>query len=706
MIIRRTKIGMLVSLAFYVAATTTTLAVTIAPANAQSVTSPNCTTNGTEIGNDAYALTCGSTATNTGNGGAIAGGQGASASSNSVVIGNGSSDNLNNGNSIYGSANQSFDATNTIVGGNNTIGAAATNGSGANVENVLLGYSNSLTGTVNNYVGTLGQIKGSDNNGMGFGVLVNGSFNNFLGNGVRITTGGAVALGSGTTVAGANGVAVGFSASTPDANSVALGANSITDGRTYEVSIANATGINGSPFTRVLTGLAPGVNGNDAVNMNQFNGLNTTVTQIGAAQINMGIALTGVANSFGGGAAYDTATGLWTSPTYNVGGNTYHDVGSALTNLDGRLTTAENNITNLQSGSGGSTTNAVTYDSASKTDVTLAGTNGTAIHNVAAGSNPLDAVNYSQLSNVQNQVNVNTQGIYNLGIASAGMANAFGGGANFNGTTFTGPTYSLASGTYTNVGSALNGLQGQITGLQNQVNNLPTGGGTTGPSTDNNAVHYANGTGSGDININGGGQIHNVNSGTANTDAANVGQMNQAISTSASNTLSQANTYTDNKFNQVQKAQKVQAIDYDKTTPTDLVVNDGARISNLSDGIANSDAATVGQVNNAIAPIQNQVNNQQNQISDLYNKYGDLKNRINAVGASAMAASSLVPMPGSSVGEVQVGAAIGTYGGESAIAVGGFYNAGNAMYNLKVTAGTHGGVGAGIGATFRLNNLF
>ena len=95
--------------------------------------------------------------------------------------------------------------------------------------------------------------------------------------------------------------------------------------------------------------------------------------------------------------------------------------------------------------------NAVLYNSAAKTGVTLGGAGATtpvSLTNVAAGSltpTSTAAVNGSQ---------INTLG--------TSVANNFGGGSTFNTTTgaVTSPTYTISVATYNNVGSALNAITG------------------------------------------------------------------------------------------------------------------------------------------------------------------------------------------------------------------------------------------------------
>ncbi|WP_414144164.1 ESPR-type extended signal peptide-containing protein, partial [Burkholderia territorii] len=115
-----------------------------------------------------------------------------------------------------------------------------------------------------------------------------------------------------------------------------------------------------------------------------------------------------VAGALGGGAAVG-ADGTITAPTYTIGGTDLHNVGDALTNLDGRTQANSDGLSDLRDklSDGGvidPTTGeslAVTYTDANKTAVQL-GNTGTpvTVQNVAAGAlsaTSTDAVNGSQL---------------------------------------------------------------------------------------------------------------------------------------------------------------------------------------------------------------------------------------------------------------------------------------------------------------------
>jgi autotransporter adhesin len=118
------------------------------------------------------------------------------------------------------------------------------------------------------------------------------------------------------------------------------------------VNVATASGgtsVNfaGTAGDRQLRGVGAGVVDNDAVNIGQ---------------------LKPVIDGIGGGATIDPVTGVVTGPTYNIGGNTYNNVGDALTNVDGRTTINEGDILNLKNGTSGLVTQKELTGIGSSTD--------------------------------------------------------------------------------------------------------------------------------------------------------------------------------------------------------------------------------------------------------------------------------------------------------------------------------------------------
>nr|WP_264164673.1 YadA-like family protein [Burkholderia cenocepacia] len=137
-----------------------------------------------------------------------------------------------------------------------------------------------------------------------------------------------------------------------------MGTNSVADAD-------NTVSVGSTAVQRRITNLGAGTGATDAVNVSQ---------------------LTGVTNALGGGAAVGADGGI-TNPTYNVGGTDYHNVGDALDAL---------------ASSGIGNPNAVIYDDATKSTVTLGGTGAAApvaLKNVADAKDDHDALNLGQLKN-------------------------------------------------------------------------------------------------------------------------------------------------------------------------------------------------------------------------------------------------------------------------------------------------------------------
>lgn len=140
--------------------------------------------------------------------------------------------------------------------------------------------------------------------------------------------------------------------------------------------------------------LAAGTAATDAVNLSQ---LDAATAGLGNADWQH------LVSWFGGGAAYNATTSVFTAPTFTVQGNEYHDVASAFGAVDGSLTNLQSEIDNITitpPGSGGTDNNAVHYDGSSGKSVTLKGSGGTTIHNVAAGTATTDAANVGQVQAV------------------------------------------------------------------------------------------------------------------------------------------------------------------------------------------------------------------------------------------------------------------------------------------------------------------
>ena len=174
----------------------------------------------------------------------------------------------------------------------------------------------------------------------------------------------ATAIGAGARSTQEGALALGADAAATHAGSAAIGYHSATD-RDNSVSFGSAGAL------RQLTFVAAGTQATDAVNLGQLQAAIGGIASVDLAP---------VASAFGGGAAY--AGGVFTPPSYAIQGIDYHDVGAAFAAINTWMT---------------SNANGVQYDDASKRHVTLQGSGGTQVHNLAAGTAATDAVNKAQL---------------------------------------------------------------------------------------------------------------------------------------------------------------------------------------------------------------------------------------------------------------------------------------------------------------------
>jgi autotransporter adhesin len=309
---------------------------------------------------------------------------------------------------------------------------------------------------------------------VGFGAQAVGARTVAMGWAANASATDALAFGYYTSASANGAVALGAGANASGTNSVALGFGSVANR-------GNAVSVGTTGSERQIINVAAGAQATDAVNVSQ---------------------LLGVTAALGAGTSVNSTTGAVTAPSYNINGKTYNDVGSALAAL---------------SASSG-TPNAVLYDNSSHTSVTLGGSGSTAmvaLHNVAAGTAPPDAVNLSQLTAEDAKINAN-------GTATAA---ALGGGSTYNTTTgaITNPAYNVGGTTYNNVGGALTNLDGRVS----------------------NAVTYDNSNHS-SVTLGGSGSttpvaLHNVSAGALNassTDAVNGSQLYTTNQQVAQNTTS------------------------------------------------------------------------------------------------------------------------------------------------------------------------
>lgn len=611
---------------------------------------------------------------------------------------------------------------------------------------------------------------------------------------------------------GSNSVVLGSGASTNVANSVVLGAGSTATvgaqtnysafGLTATQTSVGEVSIGSSGSERKITNLAAGSAGTDAVNVNQLQAVNdravkydslildkslitlegpvttdggttngTKITNLAKGDVSAtssdavnGSQLFGITQGFttnidnlgnstatnlGGGAVYNSSTGIISAPSYNVYGTTQNNVGDAITVL-------QTNSPVQYSDTSGVPTPLVPSN-----DVTLVGAAAgpVRIHNVDVGIAGTDAVNKSQLdaaitgiSTTADPLSIKYDDLSKNQATLGGTASVDGGVTG--GTIVTNLHQATLSATSTD---AVNGSQLFETNLR--ITNIENGGGVkyfhansvaadssatgaesiaVGPravssgagslaigdnsqATQNGAIAIgqnsassglnaiAIGTGAiatGSVAVGAGAQAGNGGAafgdnaialtplqGTALGDSATV-TANRGVALGAGSQAARAgmNGATE-KYSNV------------AVTSTQGAVSVGSagnerQITNVAGGTADTDAVNVRQLDAAIANSQQDVANLTNRVNGLENDIKDVKYDSYAGTAAAMALGSL---PQSNLpGKVMVAGGVGNYQGQSAVAIGvsNYSDNGRWMVNLNGTANTRGGVGAAVGFGF------
>ncbi|ATE72587.1 YadA-like family protein [Lysobacter capsici] len=236
-------------------------------------------------------------------------------------------------------------------------------GAGATASAVgasAIGAGSTASGDQSTAVGTGSTASGANSSAIGDSAVADGEFATASGSSSIASGQFATANGAGSAASAVNSTALGANSSATADNAVALGANAQADR-------ANTVSVGSAGAERQLVNVAAATQDTDAVNLSQLN----TVT-----------------GALGGGASF--GGGVFTPPTYVIQGGNYNDVGSAFAAVDGRLT-------DLYTRVGAGVASSVTYDDASRSQVSLQGAGGTRVSNVAAGTAPTDAANVAQV---------------------------------------------------------------------------------------------------------------------------------------------------------------------------------------------------------------------------------------------------------------------------------------------------------------------
>ena len=520
-----------------------------------------------------------------------------------------------------------------------------------------------------------------------------------LGQGASVTaglTGSNVALGQGAvaTVGALTGYAA-FGTAGPQ-NSIGV------------VSVGSAGA------ERQITNVAAGSAPTDAVNVSQLTG----------AASNLG---TTIANNFGGGAKYDSATGQVNAPSYTVNGNTYNNIGDALGGVSSAISTSSNkwitgssvtlyaaptaagdfstavgsgssssaiNSVAVGTGASATTANSVALGNASTTanavatsDVTLQGNTykfaGAApvgvvsvgdvgaerqITNVAAGqinANSTDAVNGSQLYATNQAVN-NIVGGGGIKYFHANSAAADSNAVGAESVAIGPQAVSQGAGSVAvGNGASATSSNGVALGAGSTADRAGMAGQTEKFS------NVAVGSTQGAVSVGSAGgerQITNVAGGTQATDAVNVRQLESVKAGSV-----QYDTKSDGSVN------------YNSVT---LGNNTGpTTIQNVAPGVAGTDAVNVDQLNSRA-----------NQLA------ADMRGNARDANAGTAGAMAMAGMPQAFIpGKSMFAAGVGGYSGQAALAVGVSKLSDNGRWIVKFSgsANSRGKVGVSAGAGFQ-----
>nr|WP_230964690.1 YadA-like family protein [Burkholderia cepacia] len=501
---------------------------------------------------------------------------------------------------------------------------------------LAVGRQSAAVGDFSMALGNVADARGTSSIALGHSALASGDRSVAIG-GANPTSSDGVSAGASydaatqTRAGGTQSVAIGAGAQTNDNNQVAIGSGSVgaNNGGTpvfggTAAPVGGAVSFGAIGAERQLKNVAAGAADTDAVNVQQLKNVNGTLS---TSIANVDARVTSVGNS----------------------------LSTTISNVDQRVTSVGNSLsTSIVT----ATKNVVKYTDDSHAAIALDGSNGTTIGGVAAGVADTDAVNVGQLkgsvaplqtsistaaSNITNlqtsvtgintSLSTATTNISNLQAADARNVK-YDGQSGFDSVTFAGTNgttlHNVAAGVADTDAANVGQLNGGLSSLSTSVtNNLSTTLGNLSTSITSqignatkNAVQYDDDAHSG-VTLGGKGAqspvgLHNVADGVAASDAVNVGQLGKATDTLNQSITNVGNQVTTNTGN-------IAALQQDALLwNTNLGAYDAShggngpqRIGNVAAGVADTDAVNVGQLNGSVAPLQSSISTAASNITNL-----------------------------------------------------------------------------------------
>ncbi|KVT56154.1 peptide ABC transporter permease [Burkholderia ubonensis] len=486
----------------------------------------------------------------------------------------------------------------------------------------------------------------------------------------------SVAIGSLSTGVAATGTALTTLSTSLAAGTVGLvqqsggasGAGTITIGATTGGTVVDVSGTAGA---RQIKGVAGGSDATDAVNVPQLQQLATTVGAIGAnavvyddashARVTLGtpaastpVALTNVADAV-----------LTSASTDAVSGRQIYVTNQTLAGLATGM--AAGTVGLVQQGGGAPGADAIAIAIGATTGGTIMDVSGTdgaqRITGVAAGREATDAVNVTQLNQVAGAINAVASNA--VSYDDPARVSVTLGGLH---ATSTVPLRNVASGALSTTSTdAVNGAQLFATNQAVQANTsaiteLASHVGRIQASVPSQPVPSQQGS------------LKFVSVNSSGTAAAASGT--EAVAVGSNGTASANNAVA---LGPGTVAERDNTVSFGNAA-TGLT----RTLTNVSTGVASTDAVNVQQLNDSLGSVRNQIEHD--------------RRDANGGTASAVAIASLpqAPSPGTSV--VAIGG--GSYAGQSAMAVGLSTYAGRWIFKASGSTNTRGTVAAGVGAGY------
>ncbi|MBB3261555.1 autotransporter adhesin [Paraburkholderia bannensis] len=348
-------------------------------------------------------------------------------------------------------------------------------------------------------------------------------------------------------------------------------------------------------------------------------------------------------------------------------------------------------------------------------NATTGGKSYLSFQDIGAGGVTIDGV-APAIVNAASKQAVNGSQLF--GLASS-TASALGGGSTVNADgSISAPQYAIGGQTFNNAGAALSNLDGRTAANSDAIKSLQASAA--------DAVSYDS-SAHDSVTLGGAGAsspvaLHNVAAGTADTDAVNVGQMNDAISAisqeaaSASNPFVAANGDRATEAavasgahatavgpNAVASGANSVALGANSVADRDNTVSVGSagnerQITNVAAGTAGTDAVNVDQLNAMQSSSQSYTDAR---IAGVQQQVGDVQRQAFGAAAAAMAIAGL-PQP-TAPGKTMVAAGTSHIGGQTGAALGISYVSENNKWvgKLAASSSSQGNTGVTIGGGYQ-----